>query len=115
VTPPPISNPSTSQSFGAIARSPAKQDKGYAWNYVTRQEAEARALSECEKFGASDCQVMIWAANACLSISEGSNGSAGTAWSVDKTAAENKAKEVCQDFEGVNCTITRTICLPVNE
>lgn len=100
-------------SYGAIARSPSTQDKGYSWNYRSRMAAENRAISECESVSsAGDCEALIWVRNACMSLSEGSNGAAGTAWSVDKYEAESAAREVCYDYGGRNCTITRTICLP---
>ncbi len=114
--PPPVvatTNP-TMPSFGAIARSPLSQSKGYAWNYPSRKAAETRALSECESSSNSgDCQVLIWAQNACISLAESSNGAAGSGWSEDITVAENTAKQVCQQYKGVDCTITNTICLPV--
>jgi hypothetical protein len=31
------------------------------------------------------------------------------------TAAENTAKQVCQQYKGVDCAITRTICLPFQQ
>lgn len=116
--PPPVipsSNP-VMPSFGAIARSPSTQTKGYAWNYTSQKAAETRALSECENTSNSgDCKVMIWARNACMSLSESSNGAAGSGWSEDLTAAENTAKQVCQQYKGVDCTIIRTICLPLRQ
>jgi eukaryotic-like serine/threonine-protein kinase len=111
----PTSN-STMLSFGAIARSPSTQDKGYSWNYTSQIAAEERALSECENNSSSgDCKILVWARNACMSIAEGSNGSAGAGWSTDMTAAENTAKQVCQQYKGVDCAITRTICLPFQQ
>ena len=111
----PTSNP-TMLSFGAIARSPSTQDKGYSWNYTSQIAAEERALSECENNSSSgDCKILVWARNACMSIAEGSNGSAGAGWSTDMTAAENTAKQVCQQYKGVDCAITRTICLPFQQ
>jgi len=114
---PPVetSNP-TMMSFGAIARSPSTQAKGYSWNYTSQKAAETRALSECESSSSSgDCQVLIWARNACMSIAESSNGAAGSGWSADMIAAENTAKQVCQQYKGINCEVTRTICLPVQQ
>ncbi|MEA5486166.1 MULTISPECIES: protein kinase domain-containing protein [Pseudanabaena] len=103
-------------SFGAIARSPSTQDKGYSWNYTSQMDAEARALSECESNSSSgDCKILVWARNACMSLAEGSNGAAGSGWSTDMIEAENTAKQVCQQYQGINCKITRTICLPVRQ
>jgi hypothetical protein len=104
---------SAAQSYGAISRSSSTQDKGYSWNYTTRAAAENRAISECESSSApGDCEVMVWARDACMSIAEGSNGAAGTAWSTSSRQAEATAGQVCRDYDGVDCTITRTICLP---
>jgi len=101
------------QSYGAIARSPSTQDKGYSWNYDTRDAAERRALRECENISnPGDCEVLIWARNACMSIAEGSNGAAGSGWSTNKAQAERTARKVCRDYDGVDCSVTRTICLP---
>lgn len=101
------------QSYGAIARSSSTQDKGYSWNFRTRATAENRAISECESSsGAEDCEVLVWARNACMSIAESSNGAAGTAWAVDDVQAERMAGDVCRDFGGTGCSTVRTICLP---
>ena len=116
--PPPVvatTNP-TMPSFGAIARSPSTQAKGYSWNFPSQKAAETRALNECESSSASgDCQVLIWAQNACISLAESFNGAAGSGWAEDMTAAENTAKQVCQKYKGIDCTITNTICLPVRQ
>ena len=112
-TPPP-KPPRTNDSYGAIAFAPSTRDKGYSWNFSSQKAAEARALSECESVSsATDCRVLIWARNACMSIAEGSNGASGSAWSENLMTAEVKAKEVCREYQGINCTVTRTICLPV--
>ena len=106
----------TMPSFGAIARSPSTQANGYSWNFTSQKAAETRALSECENnSGSGDCQILVWARNACMSLAEGSNGAAGSGWAADMIAAENTAKQVCQQYKGVNCAITRTICLPFQQ
>ncbi len=116
--PSPIVPPNNlhTSSYGAIARSPSTQAKGYSWNYISQKEAETRALSECESTSKSDdCKVLMWTRNACMSLAEGSNAAAGSGWSENMTAAENTAKKVCREYGGVNCTITRTICLPFSQ
>jgi len=103
---------SAQDRYGAIARSPSTQDKGYSWNYQTLADAENRAISECESIsGAGDCEVLIWTRNACMSIAEGSNGAAGTAWSNSRRQAESKARQVCRDYDGVDWRVPRTLCL----
>ncbi|CAN1210125.1 DUF4189 domain-containing protein [Tumidithrix helvetica PCC 7403] len=101
------------QSFGAIAHSRSTGDKGYAWNYSTRAAAERSALSQCTSIsGAGDCRVLIWVRNACMSISEGSNGAVGTGWATDTSTAEDQADNVCRNYGGRNCAPIRTICTP---
>jgi hypothetical protein len=50
-----------------------------------------------------------------MSIAEGSNGAAGSGWSTDIAAAENMAKQVCRQYQGIGCEVSRTICLPYRQ
>ena len=116
---PPViesSNNPNAAVYGAIARSPSTQTKGYSWNYSSRKAAETRALSECENTSnTGDCKILIWSSNACMAIAESSNGAAGSGWSEDRDVAETTAKRVCREYQGINCTVTKTICLPVQQ
>jgi len=104
---------SAAQSYGSIARSPSTHDKGYSWNYSSRAAAANRAINECESVsGAGDCEVLISDNDACISLAESRNGAAGTGSSVDEYEAENLARQVCRDYGGTRCSVTRTICLP---
>jgi serine/threonine-protein kinase len=97
--------------YGAIARSPMTGSHGYAYDYATRDAAETRALRECESYsGAGDCQVLVWFANACGALAEGSNGAAGTGWGADVSTAEYYAIETCKDYGGTYCQVTRWVC-----
>jgi serine/threonine-protein kinase len=96
--------------YGSIAWSRSTQDKGYAWNYSNRAEAERRAVDECNSVsGSSDCTALVWFRNACGSIAESRDNSAGTGWGSTRALAERYALESCSGV-GQGCTITRTVC-----
>ena len=97
-------------SFGAIARSSATGDKGYAWNYSSRSQAERKAIGECNKVsGSGDCRALVWFKNACGSIAESNDGGAGTGWGSNEALAERYALESCSGI-GRGCEVSRTIC-----
>jgi serine/threonine-protein kinase len=97
-------------NFGAIARSRSSGDKGYAWNFSTRAQAERRARQECSKIsGADDCRALLWFKNACGSIAEASNGGAGTGWGTDEELAERYAIQSCRTV-GSGCEVVKTFC-----
>jgi len=96
--------------FGAIARSRDSGDKGYAWNFRTREQAERRARQECRGIsGADDCRSLLWFKNACGSIAEASNGGAGTGWGTSEELAERYAIESCRTI-GSRCRVVKTFC-----
>lgn len=96
--------------YGAIARSRNTGDKGYAWNYRSRYDAESRAIAECNSLsGAGDCQALLWFRNACGSIAESNDGGAGTGWGTNTALAQRYALESCSGV-GRGCRVTRTIC-----
>jgi hypothetical protein len=97
-------------NYGAIARSRNTGDKGYAWNFKSRQEAERRARQECRSLsGSDDCRALLWFRNACGSIAEASNGGAGTGWGTDEELAERYAIASCRTV-GSRCRVVRTFC-----
>ena len=109
VTPPPFLE-RDNNLYGAIARSQVTQDKGYSWNFRSRESAEQRAIKECAGVsGATDCQVLLWFRNACGSIAESEEGAAGTGWGVTEEIAETNAIKLCSTV-GSGCKITRTFC-----
>jgi Domain of unknown function (DUF4189) len=96
--------------FGAIARSRDSGDKGYAWNFRTREQAERRARQECQNVsGSDDCRALLWFRNACGSIAEASNGGAGTGWGTSEALAERYAIQTCRTV-GSSCRVVRTFC-----
>jgi Domain of unknown function (DUF4189) len=96
--------------YGAIARSRTSGDKGYAWNYRSRYEAERRAIAECNGLsGAGDCRALLWFSNACGSIAESDDGAAGTGWGSTAALSKRYSLDSCRDV-GTSCRVTRTIC-----
>ncbi|WP_019502344.1 DUF4189 domain-containing protein [Pseudanabaena sp. PCC 6802] len=96
--------------YGAIARSRSTGDKGFAWNYSTRYEAERRAIAECNSYsGAGDCRALLWFRNACGSIAESNDGGAGTGWGTTRALSQDYAIDSCSGV-GSGCRVTRTIC-----
>jgi serine/threonine-protein kinase len=96
--------------YGAIARSRSTGDKGYAWNYSSRYEAERRAIAECNSYsGAGDCRALLWFRNACGSIAESNDGGAGTGWGTTRALSQDYALDSCNGI-GSGCRVTRTIC-----
>ncbi len=57
--------------FGAIAYSPSTGAYGYAYNGVTRWQAESAAVSYC---GVFDCRSAVWVNNGCASLAVGFTG-----------------------------------------
>jgi hypothetical protein len=97
-------------NFGAIARSRNTGDKGYAWNFSTREQAERTAKQECRNIsGADDCRALLWFKNACGSIAEASNGGAGTGWGSNEELAERYAIQSCRTV-GAGCEVVKTFC-----
>jgi len=110
LAPEPTLPPVASNLYGAIARSPTTQDKGYSWNFRSRESAEQRAIKECAGVtGATDCEVLLWFRNACGSIAESTEGGAGTGWGGTEEIAETNAIKLCSTV-GSGCKITRTFC-----
>lgn len=106
----PTMPPLTSDLYGAIARSPSTQDKGYSWNFRSQESAEQRAIKECAGVsGATDCQVLLWFRNACGSIAESEEGGTGTGWGVTEEIAETNAIQLCSTV-GSGCKIMHTFC-----
>lgn len=102
---------SAQNRFGSIAFSDATRDRGYAWNYGNRAQAEATALAQCRSLsGARDCRVLLWFRNACGSLASGSNGAVGTGWGNPRTRSQSEALKSCRSYGGVNCKVERTIC-----
>lgn len=121
-TPPPRSTPPTAPSaptapaalppvaanrFGAIAYSVGTTAHGWAYDYPTREAAEAAALTNCRQH-AADCSIPIWFQNACGALAVGTNGY-GSGWGVDRPLAETYALQSCGQYTS-NCAVRRWVC-----
>src|SRR3954469_995205 len=83
----------SAERFAAIAYSPETNRWGWGNNYATKEEAIARALSEC---GRSDARTN-WCRNAwiALAISDQKPGGWGSAWGATPEAAKKAARLQC--------------------
>jgi hypothetical protein len=108
VTAPPAPNGVVQNHFGAIAYSPSSRAQGYAFDYSTQAEAQARALAECSAKG-QGCQSTIWFQNACGALAVGSDGGWGGDWGADQQTAEQKAIAVCSKYT-TGCSVVRWVC-----
>jgi hypothetical protein len=77
--------------FVAIAYSQSIGTYGYYHKAASRAQAEEGALQECGR----DCQVVIWARNACASLAVGQGKGYGTYWSSDEDAVVDGAVAEC--------------------
>jgi hypothetical protein len=98
----------TQDHFGAIAYSPSAIAHGYAFDYATQAEAEARALAECNSKG-QGCQAAIWFRNGCGALAVASDGSWGSDWGADQQSAEQKALALCGKYSS-SCSVVRWVC-----
>jgi uncharacterized protein DUF4189 len=56
------------EQFVAIAYSPATGSWGWGNQYDSYNGATSRALSECQSYGGTDCQVAAWAKDGCAAL-----------------------------------------------
>ena len=97
-------------NYGAISYSEGTREHGFSFDFQSRGEAEARALSECEQAaGSGDCYVLIWFRNACGALAESPGGGFGSGWGSERAVAEQYALESCNEF-GQQCTISQWVC-----
>ncbi len=98
-----VPSPSWAQDkYGAIAYSASDRSYGYSYDYDTREEAEQKALQECEARG-KGCKVLTWFKNNCGALATASNGSYGYAWDDTREAAIEKALGLCRQYGGKDC------------
>ncbi|MDP2120094.1 MAG: DUF4189 domain-containing protein [Hoeflea sp.] len=80
-------------NYGAIAFSKSTGGFGFAYDHLSRRDAENRAMAEC-RARTRGCEIAIWFKNACGSVAMGSNGW-GSAWAESRRAAERAAIRNC--------------------
>ncbi|AFZ44013.1 hypothetical protein PCC7418_1845 [Halothece sp. PCC 7418] len=97
-------------NYGAIAYSSSSDVYGRSWNYSSRQQAETRALRECQSRSAqNDCTVVTWFRDACGALATTPNNGYGGDWGNSIVAAERNALQICSQY-GRNCTILTSVC-----
>jgi Domain of unknown function (DUF4189) len=101
-------HPAVAQDYyGAIAYSPGSRAHGWAYDYVSRQEAQVRAMDECRRH-ADDCVPALWFRNACGALALGVDGY-GAAWGTNRKLAERSALQSCRRYSE-DCSIKRWMC-----
>jgi hypothetical protein len=95
------------RGFGAIAYSPSTRAHGWAFDYGSREHAEARAMARCSRH-ARDCFVPVWFRDACGALAIGLDGY-GSGWGSNRKLAETYALQSCRRYSG-GCAVVRWIC-----
>ena len=101
------------QLYGALAYSQKSGSYGWSIDAQSQADAENSAINECYK-RAGDCQSAIWFRDACGAIAVGEDGGWGADWGRNKTAARNKAMNVCNGYT-YNCKVVVTQCTSSSE
>ena len=103
-----VSNAMAQDYYGAIAYSQDTDAHGWSYDYGSRAEAEARAMTECAKHGPG-CEVATWFRNACGALAVGSNLGWGASWGEDQYAAQAEAMSICRRNDS-GCDVVRWAC-----
>ena len=97
--------------FGAIAVAIQEKGFGFSFNYPTRDEAEERAMTECEiRAEGNSCRNIVWVRNGCAAVAlrrRSDDRASRIVWAVAKTKqkALDRAKEKLGDGRGKKSTI----------
>jgi hypothetical protein len=100
-------------TYSAIAVSSSTLKSGSSWNAKSQSEAERLALVYCHKQGASDCQIELWARNACVALAASDadgSGNFATGWSTNRAQANSIAVAACHRIKGKRCIIRQSRC-----
>ena len=97
-------------AFGRIAQDPAVA-YGFAWDYPTRDEAQAAAMDACLDSGGSDCTVLAWFQNGCGALAMDQYGMAQGKGSRTQEQAEARAQQTCEAAEGIGCAVVASACV----
>ena len=96
--------------YGAIAYSPERGAWGWAKDYQSQDDAEDRAMDECEQRSeGTECRVATWFRNGCGSLASGPNGW-GADWGNSDWEAATKAMERCSEHSK-DCKVKEKICV----
>lgn len=100
------------QSNVAVAYSSSTQDVGFA-EEDTESAASDKAMSECQKGGASDCTVAFSGADMCVSLARATSKEAmGIGAGSSRQASQDEAMAKCAEGGAEGCNIHDTYCAP---
>lgn len=98
----------TTTYWGAIAYDPSTGNWGDSWNYATKSEASAKALTEC---GDGGCTVVnAYDSPLCGALAESTNNVWDAPSANGLGEAKYEALETCITNHGMNCRITAAAC-----
>jgi erythromycin esterase-like protein len=103
--------PAAAQNFGAIATNP---DGAWGWSgkYATVDEAQERALNECNKHG-RNCRLLRVFQDACVAVVRNEvRGKAIIAWvsGGERKERVRRALRDCRNEGGDDCQILKEFC-----
>jgi len=101
-----------SKKYGAIAYSPSTGQYGYSFDYMTRGDAERRALKGCRQGrDPGDCATEIWFFANCGALATGPHAIRGAAYAASEAAARKRAMQACTaQSKGKACEIKASVC-----
>lgn len=96
---------SADDMYGALAYNADDGSFGWAVDFPTQKQANAKALKEC----GDDCEVAMEFQNTCASFAMGSKGAYGWAYAPTKKEAQEMALDYCSE-RGRNCEVKVWAC-----
>lgn len=100
--------------YGAIAFSDSTGAYGFSFQYRTRSGAELRAVDECTKRGARDCEAKVWF-RGCGSLAVGPDNVYGSAFADSKSEARDLAIGYCQEQSGGRSCVSKVAVCAIAE
>jgi Domain of unknown function (DUF4189) len=99
--------------WGAVALSPSTMLEGHSWNFKSENEANQRAMKECQAVAkAGDCKVVLTVADVCMSLAVSKPDKiyavSGPSPGVTFSGGNSKAK--CQRAGGKSCEVAISFC-----
>jgi serine/threonine-protein kinase len=103
--------PGRPPTYGAIAITRDAKHIGVSTQYLSRAEAQEKALDSCraDSGNAGECAIAVWFTNACGALVRGDNGAWGADWASLPRQAIAKATRHCEQH-GANCAPVRAFC-----
>ena len=97
--------------FAAVAVSPTKMTAGGSHGQNSQDAAESTALQYCRRNGASDCKVLTWGQNACVSLAVSFADKAyGFSVADNRDEAAVNAMAQCLGGRGKSCVTVAAPC-----